>query len=311
MSNRRNVYFVVLPNMMALDIVGAAETLNFADDVFNIIYVGQSEEVKCSTGLVIGELSPLPEVIPSGSLVVLPGVSDSLVDFDNKAAEATIKWVKKLKPQVDNDELSIVCICSGALLAAKAGLLDNRKCTTHHEILDRLRDLSPLAKVKENLLFIEDKGVFTCAGIMAGIDLALSLVRKYCGDKVSMQVAREMVVYFPRNGKDNQVSPWLKFRHHHHPVIHRAQDAIVSHPENNWTLENLSREVHVSARHLSRLFNQYLNISVKEYHERMKLVLVDKHLNQGIKKEKAVILAGFNSVRQFKRAQERVASKDS
>ncbi|VTR45591.1 transcriptional activator FtrA [Serratia fonticola] len=118
-----------------------------------------------------------------------------------------------------------------ALLAAQAGLLDGYHCTTHHAVIDRLRQQAPAALVKENRIFVEDRGVFTSAGITAGIDLALHLVNQYCGADRALEVAREMVVYFRRSGDDPQLSPWLRYRNHLHPAVHRAQDVMAAEPE--------------------------------------------------------------------------------
>ena len=136
-----DVYFLVLPNMMVLDIVGPSETLQLAGDHFKIHYISPKQSVRCSTGMMVGGLKPLPETLPNGSLLVLPGVTNSLVDFDTEEALTALEWLKGWRGKVSRQELSIVCICSGALLAARAGLLDGIQCTTHHDILDRLRAL--------------------------------------------------------------------------------------------------------------------------------------------------------------------------
>lgn len=302
---KRNIYFLVLPNLLVLDMVGPSETFRIASEHFNLIYIGVEPRVKTSTGLWLADLAPLPEVLPKESWVVIPGVYDSSCDFDNPQAEEAAHWISGLKKQVDKGDINILCICSGAILAARAGLLNSRRCTTHHSILERLRQKAPSAELIKNLLYVEDRGVYTCAGIMSGIDLALELVRKYIGVKDCLRVAKEMVVYLPRNGHDSQSSPWLKYRYHHHPMIHHAQDLIVSEPKKRWTLEKIASEVHISSRQLSRIFKQYLNMSVKEYHDHVKLILVEQYIGQGERLESATYLSGFSSVRQFRRAKDR------
>lgn len=300
-----DVYFLILPNMMALDIVGPSEALKLAGKHFKIHYISPQQSVTCSTGMIIGDLKPLPNLMPDNTLLVLPGVTDSKKDFDTKEALAALTWLQQWRGKVSRQELSIVCICSGALLAARAGLLNGIQCTTHHDILDRLRLLAPAALVKENRIFIEDKGVYTCAGIMAGIDLALHLIHQFFSSREAMRVAQEMLVYFPRTGNNTQMSPWLKYRHHHHPVIHRAQDIIAISPEKNWSIEELAALIHVSARHLSRLFRQHLGISVREFHEQMRLAIAQQYIQSGMGIEKSALIAGFSSARQLRRAQMR------
>ncbi|CAG8999938.1 MAG: HTH-type transcriptional regulator CdhR [Candidatus Celerinatantimonas neptuna] len=298
----RNVYFLVLPNILVLDMVGPAETFKLASEAFRLTYIAPEENITMPLGLKVTDLKPFPKSLPKNSLLVIPGVYDSSIDFRNDLANIARNWIASLKESVERGDISILCICSGAVLAAEAGLLNDRRCTTHHSIIGRLKQIAPKAKVIDNLLFVEDCGVYTCAGIMSGIDLALELVRKFIGVEDCIRVAREMVVYLPRSGSDSQNSPWLKYRYHHHPIIHRAQDLIVSNPREYWTLEKVSSEVHVSSRHLSRIFKQYLNISVKDYHEHIKLILVSQYMEQGKNLELATSLSGFSSSRQYRRA---------
>ena len=88
------------------------------------------------------------------------------------------------------------------LSSAQAGLLDGVQCTTHHDVLPRLKAAAPAALVKDNRVFVEDAGIWTSAGITAGIDLALHLINRLCGARQALTVAREMVVWFRRSGDD-------------------------------------------------------------------------------------------------------------
>lgn len=83
------VWFLTLPGVMALDLTGPAETLKLAGDRFTLRYIGPQPEVVCSTGMTIGGIEPLPEQLPAGSLLVVPGVYDSQICYSTpQAAEA-------------------------------------------------------------------------------------------------------------------------------------------------------------------------------------------------------------------------------
>ncbi|MDU6077741.1 MAG: helix-turn-helix domain-containing protein, partial [Pantoea sp.] len=153
--------------------------------------------------------------------------------------------------------------------------------------------------------FVDDDNIWTSAGITAGIDLSLHLINRLCGAQTALEVAREMVVWFRRSGDDPQLSPWLRYRNHLHPAIHRAQDAMIAHPEHGWSLEDLAARVHVSSRHLARLFRQHLGISVRDYHEQLRLGIARQRQQQGEGAEKAALAAGFSSARQLRRARDR------
>lgn len=302
-----DVWFVVLPGVLALDMTGPAETLRLAGGRFRLRYIGPDADVETSIGLKISGIAPLPEHLPAGSLLVVPGAEDSARWFATPQAETVRRWLTRQQPQIHSQQLTLVCICSGALLAARAGLMHGVACTTHHDVLERLKAAAPGALVRENRIFVEDRGIWTSAGITSGIDLSLHLINRICGPQTALDVAREMVVWLRRSGDDPQLSPWLRYRNHLHPAIHRAQDLLAAAPQRAWSLPVLAEKVHVSPRHLSRLFQQHLGISVRDYLEHLRLAVAEQCLLQGQRTEQAALAAGFSSPRQFHRARGRAS----
>lgn len=242
----QTVWFLTLPGVMALDVAGPAEAFTLADGNFTLRYIGPQENVLCSTGMTIGNIEPLPDTLPPESLLVVPGVYDSRICYDTPQAKQARDWLQRQQAAIQAQTLMLVCVCSGALLAAQAGLLNGIQCTTHHDVLERMKATAPQAVIRENRVFVEDGSIWTSAGITAGIDLALHLITRLCGAQTALAVAREMVVWFRRSGDDPQLSPWLRYRNHLHPAIHRAQDAMMAHPEHSWSLGELAMRVHVS-----------------------------------------------------------------
>ena len=301
---QRHVYFVTLPGVMALDLAGPAEALRLAGQ-FTLHYIGPEPEVVMSTGLTVSHLQPLPDSLPGGSILIMPGVAESAENFASPVAQIACDWLHQQKSAIEAGSLTLVCICSGSLLAGKAGLLDGYQCTTHHDVIERLRQQVPAAQVKDNRIFVEDRFVLTSAGISAGIDLALHLIATHSGPQAALDVAREMVVYFRRAGDDPQLSPWLRYRNHLHPAVHRAQNLMAAEPESPWQVEDVAARAHISGRHLTRLFRQHLGISVRDYHEQLRIAVAQQRLQQGAGIEKAALAAGFSSARQLRRAQER------
>jgi transcriptional regulator GlxA family with amidase domain len=300
-----DVWFVMLPGVLSLDMTGPAETFVLAGDAFRLHYIGPDAQVPTSIGMTMGNIQPLPDTLPPGSLLVLPGVCDSNHFFSTPQAELVRRWLTRQQPLLHSGKITLMCVCSGSLLAAKAGLLHGVQCTTHHDVISRLRAAAPGAMVKENRIFIEDKGIWTSAGITSGIDLALHLINRLYGPEKAMTVAREMVVWFRRSGDDPQLSPWLRYRNHLHPAIHRAQDALTAAPQRAWPLADIANQAHVTPRHLTRLFKQHLGVSVRDYLEQLRLALAEQRLLQGSGVEQAAQSAGFTSARQLHRARQR------
>lgn len=102
------------------------------------------------------------------------------------------------------DGAIMLSMCSGAFILAAAGLLDGRPCTTHWRHAAQLREMYPVAKVDEDVLFVDDGDVVTSAGTAAGIDAALHLVRREIGSDAANVIARRMVVPPQRDGGQRQ-----------------------------------------------------------------------------------------------------------
>ena len=98
----------------------------------------------------------------------------------------------------------VLSVCSGAFALGQAGLLDDRRCTTHWRHAEELARRYPSAKVDPDVLYVEDGNLLTSAGTAAGIDLCLHLVRQAHGSAVATKLARRMVVPPHRDGGQAQ-----------------------------------------------------------------------------------------------------------
>jgi transcriptional regulator GlxA family with amidase domain len=302
------VLVVVPPRALLLDIAGPLEVLRRSALTpgsrlaYAICYAGPNERVISSVGLELSGIAPLPDTVAQGTMIVVSGNATALPDADVRqdamAEQAIVDWLRRT---VGPDHL-VVCICSGAVLAGRAGLLNGRDCTTHHGDCDKLQRLAPSARVLENRLYVEDGPIWTSAGVTAGIDLMLHLLARQAGPAVASAVARHLVVYMRRAGSDPQLSPWLEGRNHLHPSIHRVQDAIAADPARDWTLGDLSRIAFASPRHLSRLFNEHAGMGVPDYVNRLRVALARQLLeNSRLDMETVAEKAGFASARQLRR----------
>ena len=305
------VFVVVPPNVLLLDVAGPMEVLRKANLEqqavrFVAVYVGPAPVVGSSIGLAVAGVRPLPERLPDGALVVISGsvsapMAGSVADPGDVARleQEIVRWLKRVvRPSV-----TVVSICSGALLAARAELLDGKACTTHHASIAELKRLAPLARVEENRLFVVDGERLTSAGVTSGVDLMLHVVAEIAGPAVAVSVARYLVVYLRRSAADPQLSPWLEGRNHVHPAIHRVQDAIAAAPARPWSLSDAAHVAATSSRNLSRLFNQHTGMSVTTYVNRMRVALA-RQLVMGSRLDIETVAerSGFQSTRQLRRA---------
>ena len=83
-------------------------------------------------------------------------------------------------------------VCTGAFQLAKAGLLNGKPATTHHDFIDRFAKQYPDIDVKRGLRFVEGENISTAGGLTSGIDLALRVVERYFGRKIAEKTATYM-----------------------------------------------------------------------------------------------------------------------
>src|SRR3954464_7170582 len=98
----------------------------------------------------------------------------------------------------------VASICTGAFALGHAGLLDGRRATTHWDSTDMLASMFPAVRIDPNVLYVDEGEVLTSAGVAAGIDLCLHLVRRDHGADVAARVARRIVVAPHRDGGQAQ-----------------------------------------------------------------------------------------------------------
>ncbi|WP_395683207.1 GlxA family transcriptional regulator [Dokdonella sp.] len=309
-----DLLFVIVPHSLLLDIAGPAEAFRLANlhlgargmpPRFNLRFSADTPALSTSVGLCVADLEPLPEMLRAPTWIVLVGQPSAFARKSSPEIEATAQWLRRtMRAPLDarDSPHRLVAICSGALLAARAGLIGERQCTTHHELLGVLRTLAPKAQVVDNRVFLVDGPVASSAGVTAGIDLALHLIAEACGEAVAAAVAEDMVVYLRRSELDPGLSPFLAHRRHMHAAVHRVQDAVSAAPEREWTLASMAALAHVTERHLLRLFLRHAGVSPLHYLQAMRLERARQSLEHGASVTIAAEVAGFRSGLHLRRA---------
>ena len=303
------VFFLLLPGSLILDWAGPAEAFRIANQLlassgrpprFALRYIGPQREAATSVGLQVNGVEPLPDRLPPGSWLVLVGMPGSRFDASQRDAREAVRWLRSVAP--GHDGVRLVTICAGALLAAHAGLLHGRRATTHHQHLDELRGVAAGCEVVANRVFVVDEHVASSAGVTTGIDLALHLIAQECGAALASQAAQTMVVALRRGPQDPELSPFLAFRNHMHPALHKVQDAVSTEPQREWTVPRMADVGHTSPRHLTRLFLDHAGTAPLQYLRRIRLAVAQAALESGRNVTQAAEMAGFSSDTQLRRA---------
>ncbi len=309
-----DVLFVISPHSLLLDIAGPAEAFRLANQQrsrgglpprFQLRFAGPSATLPTSVGLGLIHLEELPARFDAPTWVVVVGQPSEHLNQVTPEIRCCTNWLSRMLQEglrTGETPHRLLTICSGALLAARAGVIGRRRCTTHHEVLETLRGLAPQAEVMANRVFVVDGPFASSAGITAGIDLALHLIAEECGERLAASVAQDMVVYLRRSAGDPEFSPFLTHRRHLHPAVHRVQDAILKQPEREWDMAALAAVGHTTERHLLRLFLDQAGVSPLNYLRSIRLERARRFLECGSSVSRAAEVAGFTSGMQLRRA---------
>jgi transcriptional regulator GlxA family with amidase domain len=191
-ARTRNVAIVLYEGVEVLDFAGPAEVFAAAagfagtadQPAFRTYTMGATRDPIVSQGFVriVPEFST--EDAPKPDIVVFPGGSSGRLTSDPKF----MAWATKA---MQDAEVTLT-VCTGAFVAAKAGLLDGQVATTWYDAIDRLRQAAPKATVQEGRRFVDNGRIVTTAGVSAGIDGALHVVARLVGRSAADQTARYM-----------------------------------------------------------------------------------------------------------------------
>jgi transcriptional regulator GlxA family with amidase domain len=271
------VWFLVLPGTGMLNIAGPWEVFGHANDLlgrqaYQLELRGtRVPVVETRHGLLVGGLRALPRtgdrlpdvaIVAGGPMASLPFTAPG-----GGEAAPLVRWLRRFHARVP----TVVSICTGAFVLAAAGVLDGRRATTHWMMLDELRARCPAAQVVDEGIFVEDRGVWTSAGITAGIDLALAMVERDHGHGVAMAVAKRLVLFLRRSGNQAQFSAALQRQEKEPPELRDISTFVLEHVGEALSVERLARGVAMSPRSLTRWCRQHLGESPAALVRRLRL----------------------------------------
>lgn len=197
---RKRVGIVLFENIEVLDFCGPFEVFSVTrlneerrreePSPFEVILVAEKNNPVITTG----GMKVIPdhtfESCPKLDILVVPGGWGTRKELKNPAM---LNW---LRIRASEAEI-LTSVCTGSMLLGFAGLLDGRHATTHWRSLDWMRESFPAVTVEYDKHVVEDSSVITSAGISAGIDMALKVVERYCGEAIARATAKYMEYPYP------------------------------------------------------------------------------------------------------------------
>jgi len=246
--------------------------------------------------------------LAAGPLTKTGAALDTLLIAGGEGAEAAaenpllIAWLQRRAARARR----VASVCTGAFLLAAAGLLDGRRAATHWKYTARLAQRFPAVRVEPDPIFLCDGGVWTSAGVTAGIDLALALVEEDLGRSVALAVARYLVVFLKRPGGQAQFSAALALQSAD-DKFGALHDWINSHLGRELSLSLLADQAGMSERSFSRHYAQAIGQTPARAVERLRVEAARRLLSESRTPVKRVAQrCGFGSEETMRRSFQRL-----
>ena len=201
---RKRVGILIFPAVEVLDFCGPYEVFSVArldeerrrteSSPFEVLLVAETRDPVVATGGLRVIPDATLETCPPLDILVVPGGWGTRAEMSN---QRVLKWIAERAREIE----TLTSVCTGAMLLGQIGLLDGRRATTHWRSLELMRQSFPSVTVEDKPHVVEDGQVLTSAGISAGIDMALRVVARYCGETVGRATARHMEYPFPDDNR--------------------------------------------------------------------------------------------------------------
>lgn len=275
------------PGVQMLDVSGPADVFAEANrqagrEVYRVVTVGMAPlAITASSGMrflpdatIHEEFERLDTLLVAGS----PTLAEAAVDL------GAVAWLQRQAAR----SRRYGSICSGALLFARTGLLDERRVTTHWKVAGLLAERHPSLHVEADAFVVRDGPVCTAAGVTAGMDLAIALVEEDLGRDIARAVAAELVVFYRRPGGQMQFSRHGESAPAGRGALQELQRYVAAHPGEDHSVASMAARVGMSPRHFARIFGHEVGMTPAEFVEAMRVEAARRLLEEGHETPKRV-----------------------
>jgi transcriptional regulator GlxA family with amidase domain len=299
----RRVALVAVPPVRTLDVFGPAEV--FAD-ANHLHPGGPAYEVQIVSGTedrtvisyfgvpLVADRSYREMRQPVDTLLVAGGEGAQQMKYSPKFLE----WLRRQSGKARR----YGSVCTGALVLAEAGLLDNRRVTTHWNWCRELEQKHPKVKVDPRPIYVRDKNLFTSAGVTAGIDLSLALVEDDLGGALALQIAQMMVVFLRRPGGQSQFSATLMAQARGRRTLRDLLAWVADNLRTKYSVSTLARRAAMSPRNFARIFREEIGETPARHIETLRVEAARRQLETTTSSlDEVAEICGFGSAEILRR----------
>ncbi|MDG4820670.1 DJ-1/PfpI family protein [Asanoa sp. WMMD1127] len=247
---------LALDHVVGLDLGTPAQVFGTARDAANqrfyevSVCTAGGRPVRCTAGYTVHPDHDLA-LAETADTVIVPGIHDGPPLTDGVVDPEVAAALRAAHAR----GARVMSICTGSFVLAAAGLLDGRQATTHWAYAERFRRFHPTVDLDPGVLFVDDGDLLTSAGVAAGIDLCLHVIRRDHGAAVANHAARRCVVPPWRDGGQKQFIE---------RPLPDGDGAASTAGTRSWTLERLGEPVTLAA------MAAHANMSVRTFTRRFR-----------------------------------------
>src|SRR6266704_3992428 len=282
----RRIVFLAAPGVEILDLVGPLQVFARAAEFFarenpgsppiysvEVVTISPRRSLIANCGLRITADRTFREV--RGRIDTLLVAGGEAIEKNEISPEA-VRWLKRISRRIRR----VGSVCTGAMLLARAGLLDGRRATTHWNWCQTLIKRAPRAEIDPDPIFVRDGNVYTSAGVTAGMDLALALVEEDHGSRLALQVARNLVLYLRRPGGQSQFSAALSLQLTDRKPLRELEGWVLDNLHKPLTVSLLAQRVAMSPRNFARVFTKEMKTTPAKFVERLRVEAARRRLEE-------------------------------
>ena len=282
----KRILFVAGSGTEILDLVGPLQVFARASDMYvrnhpgatpiysvEVVSIASGRSLIANCGLRFRADKTFRQVRGKIDTVVVAG-GDEIEQ--NRMSRGAVRWLKELTARTRR----VGSVCTGAMLLARAGLLDGRRATTHWNWCETLIRRAPRTNVDPDPIFVRDENIYTSAGVTAGMDLALALVEEDHGSQLALQVARNLVLYLRRPGSQSQFSAALSLQETDRKPLRELEAWVLDHLDQPLTVPSLAQRVAMSPRNFARVFTKEMRTTPAKFVERLRVEAARRRLEE-------------------------------
>jgi transcriptional regulator GlxA family with amidase domain len=301
----KQIVMFAFAEVQILDVVGPLQILAGVNDERAVpayrltILAERKGAIVTTSGMKLmadGAWDELPKTVDT---MIVAGGEGTIAALRNKVLLNAVRTAAKRARR-------IVSVCSGSFVLAAAGLLKGKRATTHWRSADDLARYYPDTTVEPDAIYVRDGNVWTSAGVTAGMDLALALIREDFGDDMALAVARRHVMFLMRPGGQSQFSAHLSAEAHADGKLAKLLRWIPHHVADPLDIPALARKANMSERNFARVFREETGKTPAHFVECARLDAARRLLTQSaLPVETIAVRAGFVSEERMRRAFQR------